>query len=226
MIERSLPSLISIDLDGTLVDSVPDLAWAVDQTMLAMGQAARGEPKVRDWVGNGVATLLRRALADGDENAVIEQSALDAARLHFDGFYRSHFATFSRVYEGVPESLTWLGEQGIALALITNKPIAFTGPVMEALSLAKYFRWTLGGDSLEKSKPDPEPLLHVAKQAAVPTSRCLHIGDSRTDVLAAKNAGFRSVAVSFGYNHGRPISESNPDAVIDHWRDLPSVLRA
>lgn len=224
MSKLALPKLVSIDLDGTLVDSVPDLAWAADRSMEAMGYPVRGEAKVRNWVGNGVPMLLRRALGDGNEDAVTDEQILAQARGHFDRFYRTHFATDSRVYDSVFETLQWFAERDIPLALITNKPIGFTEPMMIELELAQYFRWTLGGDSLEKAKPDPMPLLLVASEAKLDPSQCLHIGDSSTDVKAAKNAGFASVAVSFGYNHGQPISDSNPDVVIDHWNELPLVF--
>lgn len=224
MTALALPQLISIDLDGTLVDSAPDLAWAVDRSMEAMGRAPPGEAKVRNWVGNGAAMLLRRALGDGDENAVSDAQLLASARRHFDHFYAAHFAVDSRVYDGVIDTLDGFAERGIPLALITNKPIVFTLPMLEDLALARYFRWTLGGDSLATCKPDPAPLLHVAKAAGIAADRCLHIGDSKTDVQAAKNAGFTSVAVSFGYNHGEPISDSKPDAVIDHWGELPALF--
>lgn len=224
MRKLALPKLVSIDLDGTLVDSVPDLAWAADRTLEAMGYPLRGVDKVRNWVGNGVPMLLRRALGDGDEDAVNDQKVLAQAREHFDHFYSTHFATDSRVYDSVFETLQWFAEQDIPLALITNKPIGFTEPMMIELKLAPFFAKTLGGDSLEKAKPDPMPLLLVASEAKLDPSQCLHIGDSSTDVTAAKNAGFASVAVSFGYNHGQPISDSNPDVVIDHWNELPLVF--
>lgn len=224
MMQQPLPQLVSIDLDGTLVDSVPDLAWACDQALDAMGYPMRGVAKVRNWVGNGVPMLLRRALGDGDENAIADEEILTEARQHFDGFYRNHFATDSRVYDGVFEALQWLRERDIPLALITNKPIGFTEPMMDELKLAPFFQWTLGGDSLAKAKPDPLPLLLVASEAGIKPEHCLHIGDSSTDVKAAKNAGFRSLAVSFGYNHGQPISDSKPDVVIDHWDELRQLF--
>lgn len=224
MTQLALPKLISIDLDGTLVDSAPDIAWAADQALEAMGYRARGVDQVRQWIGNGVPMLLRRALGNGDENAVNDAAVLATARQQFDRFYRSHFATDSRVYEGVFDTLDWFAQHGIRLALITNKPITFTEPMMNELGLSPYFEWTLGGDSLEKAKPDPMPLLHVADLAQLEPQACLHIGDSTTDVKAAKNAAFVSVAVSFGYNHGQPISASNPDKVVDHWAEIPSLF--
>lgn len=224
MSKLARPQLISIDLDGTLVDSVPDLAWAVDRSLEAMHYPSRGVDKIRDWVGNGAAMLLQRALGDGDEQAVTDAATLAQARAHFNHFYAMHFAVDSQLYQGVLEALDWLQQQNIPLALITNKPIAFTEPMLQELKLAPYFKWTLGGDSLAKSKPDPLPLLHVAKAASLEPATCLHIGDSVTDVNAAKNAGFASVAVSFGYNHGQPIADSSPDRVIDHWRELPALF--
>lgn len=226
MAALALPPLVSIDLDGTLVDSAPDIAWAADRALEAMGVPARGLDKVRGWVGNGVPMLLRRALGDGDENAVTDADTLALARQHFDRHYREHFAVDSRVYAGVFETLDWFRGHGVALALITNKPIGFTEPMLETLELAPYFQWTLGGDSLAKSKPDPLPLLTVAGEAGARAADCLHIGDSNTDVAAAKNAGFRSLAVSFGYNHGQPIADAAPDHLVDHWAEIPPLFAA
>lgn len=221
----ALPKLVSIDLDGTLIDSVPDLAWSVDRCMEAMGLQPSGETKVRHWVGNGALMLLRRALSDARAEGTVHEEEVNHALALFKKYYAERLAVDSRVYDGVFDALNWLTKQGIPLALITNKPIAFAEPILVKLDLAPFFKWTLGGDSLEKSKPDPMPLTHIAHTAGVAVAQCLHIGDSSTDIEAAKSAGFSSIAVSFGYNYGQPISASAPDAIIDHWGELSAVLK-
>lgn len=214
-----LPRLVMFDLDGTLVDSVPDLAAAVDRALLALGRAPAGIERVRDWVGNGARVLVRRALAGGlVHEHIAEQEAERALQLFMSAYAESH--TLTRVYPGVSATLDWLHEQAVPMAIVTNKPQRFVMPLLEEKGLGGYFRWIVGGDSLPQQKPDPAALLHVLAQAGVPGEQALFIGDSRNDVLAAKAAGVPCVALSYGYNHGRPIAEEGPARVLDDLREL------
>jgi len=214
-----LPRLVMFDLDGTLLDSVPDLAAAIDRMLLQLGRAPAGVGKVRDWVGNGSRVLVRRALADGLEHALIsEEQAAPAHQLFLAAYADCH--ALSTVYPGVRECLDWLSAQGIALALVTNKPERFVAPLLEEKGLVGYFRWILGGDSLPVQKPDPAALNWVLEKAGVAASQALFVGDSRNDVLAARAAGVPCVAVSYGYNHGRPIAEEQPALLLDDLRQL------
>lgn len=219
-----LPRLVMFDLDGTLVDSVPDLAAAVDRTLLALGRAPAGIERVRDWVGNGARVLVRRALAGGLEHTQIaEQEAEQALQLFMAAYAESHALT--RVYPGVAQTLDWLRGQDIPLAIVTNKPQRFVAPLLEEKGLDGYFRWIIGGDSLPQQKPDPAALLHVLAQAGVAGEQALFVGDSRNDVLAAKAAGVPCVALSYGYNHGRPIAEEGPARVLDDLRQLLAAVQ-
>lgn len=214
-----LPRLVMFDLDGTLVDSVPDLAAAVDKALLALGRAPAGVERVRDWVGNGARVLLRRALAGGLEHArVAEAEAEQALQLFMTAYAESHALT--RVYPGVTQTLDWLRGQEIPLAIVTNKPERFVAPLLDEKGLGSYFRWIVGGDTLAQQKPDPAALLHVLRLARVEARQALFVGDSRNDVLAAKAAGVPCVALSYGYNHGRPIAEEGPLRVLDDLRQL------
>ncbi|MGH8353093.1 MAG: phosphoglycolate phosphatase [Pseudomonas sp.] len=214
-----LPRLVMFDLDGTLVDSVPDLAAAIDSMLSALGKSAAGVERVRDWVGNGARVLVRRALAGGLEHAAVaEDEAERALALFMEAYADSHALT--EVYPGVLETLKWLKKQGVELALITNKPERFVAPLLDALKLGRYFRWIIGGDTLPQQKPDPAALLYVMQLAGVSAEQALFIGDSRNDVLAAKAAKVRCVALSYGYNHGRPIHEESPTLVVDDLREL------
>lgn len=214
-----LPRLVMFDLDGTLVDSVPDLAAAVDKTLLALGRAPAGIERVRDWVGNGARVLVRRALAGGLEHAAVaEADGARALQLFMDAYAESHALT--RVYPGVAPTLDWLREQAVPMAIVTNKPQRFVAPLLEEKGLGGYFGWIVGGDSLPQQKPDPAALLHVLAQAAVTAEQALFIGDSRNDVLAARAAGVPCVALSYGYNHGRPIAEEGPARVLADLREL------
>lgn len=214
-----LPRLVMFDLDGTLVDSVPDLAAAVDQMLVQLGRQPAGVERVREWVGNGARVLVRRALADDFEHAGIDEEAtLQALELFNEAYAGSH--ALSRVYPGVVSTLDWLRGAAVELALITNKPERFVAPLLDEMGLGGYFRWIIGGDTLPQQKPDPAALLHVLRLAGVAPEQALFIGDSRNDVLAARAASVPCVALSYGYNHGRPIAEENPARVIDDLRQL------
>jgi phosphoglycolate phosphatase len=214
-----LPSLVMFDLDGTLIDSVPDLAAAVDQMLLARGLPAAGIERVRNWVGNGARVLVRRALAgDLEHAAVSEADAEPALELFLQLYADNHSLTV--LYPGVRETLKWLKQQGVEMALITNKPERFVAPLLDQLRIGRYFRWIIGGDTLPQQKPDPAALLQVLQLAEVPASEALFVGDSCSDVQAAKAAGILCVAMSYGYNHGRPICEESPALVLDDLRHL------
>lgn len=214
-----LPRLAMFDLDGTLVDSVPDLAAAVDRTLLALGREPAGRERVRLWVGNGARVLVRRALAGGLEHAGVDEAlAEQALALFLDAYADNHALT--RVYPGVVETLDRLREEGVALALITNKPARFLPELLADKDLGGYFQWLVGGDSLPQQKPDPAALHWVMERAGVGAGEALFVGDSRNDVRAARAAGVTCVALSYGYNHGEPIALENPARVIDDLREL------
>lgn len=209
-----LPRLAMFDLDGTLVDSVPDLAAAVDRMLVQLGRAPAGIERVRLWIGNGAPVLVRRALAgDLRHDGVDAAEAETALALFMQAYADSHGLT--RIYPGVLETLDWLRERDVQLALITNKPARFLPELLADKGLDGYFRWVVGGDTLPQQKPDPAALLWVMEQAGVMAEEALFVGDSRNDVLAAKAAGVACVALSYGYNHGRPIAEEGPALVLD-----------
>ena len=214
-----LPRLVMFDLDGTLVDSVPDLAAAVDNMLLKLGRDPVGIEPVREWVGNGAPVLVRRALAGGiDHSSVDDGEAEGALQIFMEAYGEGHELTV--VYPGVRDTLKWLHKQGVAMALITNKPERFVAPLLDQMKIGRYFKWIIGGDTLPQQKPDPAALFFVMKMANIPASQSLFVGDSRSDVLAAKAAGVKCVGLSYGYNHGRPIAEESPALVIDDLRKL------
>jgi len=209
-----LPQLVMFDLDGTLMDSVPDLAAAVDQMLALRGRSAAGVERVRDWVGNGAAVLVRRALAGGLEHAAVSAREAESA---LQDFLRCYAGDHSRttLYAGAAELLGALRAAGVKLALVTNKPERFLPELLAEKGLADSFDWLVGGDTLPMQKPDPGALLWVLRQAGVSADQALFVGDSRNDVRAARAAGVPVVAVSYGYNHGEPIAAENPDLLVD-----------
>jgi phosphoglycolate phosphatase len=215
--------MVLLDLDGTLVDSVPDLAFCVDAMMGRLGRPAHGEAAVRNWVGNGVERLVKRALVGQLDG---EPTAEDYARAYplFLDLYAEHTSGRSKAYPGVREGLDFLRAAGYPLACVTNKAAQFTEPLLADLGLRDYFSLVISGDSLPEKKPHPLPLQHAAGHFGVAPSDALMVGDSVNDVTAARAAGFAIVCVSYGYNHGRDIRDAAPDAVIDSLAEIEALL--
>jgi phosphoglycolate phosphatase len=214
---------IFFDLDGTLVDSAPDLAVAVDTMLTQLGMPARGEDKVRRWIGNGAERLIRRALAD-DMAGEVSEALFQTAEPLFKAAYRDTLCLYARFYPGVLEGLSAVHEAGFRLACVTNKPAAFTGPLLERLGIARFFQVVLGGECTPNKKPAPDALLLAAELLNVDIDLGLMVGDSTNDVGAARNAGCPVVCVPYGYNHGRDIREARPDAVVSSIADLSYLL--
>lgn len=217
------PAMILIDVDGTLVDSVPDLAYCVDAMMSELGYPPRGETQVRDWVGNGVERLVRRALVGALDG---EPAEADFARAYplFMELYAGNTSQRSFLYPGVRQGLDMLKDAGYPLGCVTNKAAQFTEPLLRDLGIHDDFSIIISGDSLAKKKPDPEPLLYAARYFGSAPGTSLMIGDSVSDVRAARAAGFQIVCMSYGYNHGEDIHTANPDAVVDSMTEILPLL--
>jgi len=217
------PAMVLIDVDGTLVDSVPDLAYCVDEMMKQLDMPVRGEARVRHWVGNGVERLVRRALInqlDGEPDEALFQRAMPI----FEALYAENTSQRSCLYAGVQEALDFLKTRDVHIGCVTNKAAQFTLPILRDLGISDYFEIVICGDTLEKKKPDPMPLLHAAKEMGVNPEQSLMLGDSMSDVKAARAAGFSIVCMSYGYNHGEDIRDYNPDAVVDSMAEIKSVV--
>lgn len=217
------PKMILIDVDGTLVDSVPDLAYCVDELMRRLGRPAHGEDTVRNWVGNGVERLVRRALVGQLEG---EPSDEDFARAYplFLELYAENTSKRSVLYPGVREGLDYMKAQGYRLGCVTNKAAQFTIPLLKDLGIHDEFGIVVSGDTLPVKKPDPRPLLHAAEHLGVSADDSLMLGDSKSDVTAARAAGFQIICMSYGYNHGEDIRNYSPDAVIDSMAELSGLI--
>jgi phosphoglycolate phosphatase len=219
------PEMILIDVDGTLVDSVPDLAYCVNEMMKQLGMPTYSEASVREWVGNGVERLTRRALIgklDGEPDEALFQKAYPI----FLDLYAENTSKRSVLYPGVKEGLAYLKATGYKLGCVTNKVAQFTEPLLKDLGIYQEFAIVISGDTLPVKKPDPGPLLHAAKHFGVSPARSTMIGDSVSDVKAARAAGFQIICMSYGYNHGVDIREAQPDAVIDSMAELEGLLES
>jgi phosphoglycolate phosphatase len=217
------PKMILLDLDGTLIDSVPDLAFCVDAMMGRLGRPPRGEAAVRNWVGNGVERLVQRALIgqlDGEPDAADYERAYPI----FIELYRQNTSGRSVLYPGVREGLDYLKAEGYPLGCVTNKAAQFTEPLLRDLGVRAAFDIVISGDSLPCKKPDPMPLLHAAEHFGVSPGDALMVGDSVSDVKAARAAGFAIACMTYGYNHGVDIREAGPDAVMDSLAEIRGLL--
>ena len=215
--------LVAFDLDGTLVDSAPDLARAVDLMAQELGVTPPNLAQVRDWVGDGVRRLVKRALSgacDNEPPADLYQRGMEAFRRH----YREHLADHTQFYPGARETLDELCAAGMQLACITNKSAEFTKPLLHALGINNYFAVVLSGDTLAQRKPDPAPLLYAARSERIAPAQSCMVGDSANDIRAARAAGFLAVAVSYGYGDTAELAAAGPNATMDSLARLPAWL--
>jgi phosphoglycolate phosphatase len=217
------PDMILIDVDGTLVDSVPDLTFCVDEMMKQLGRAPWGEEPVRNWVGNGVERLVERALT-GKLDGQPDQVEYDAAYPIFLRLYAENTSKRSRLYPGVRQGLDYLKSAAYRLGCVTNKAARFTVPLLQDLGIYEDFEIVVSGDTLPFKKPHPAPLLHAAQFFKVAPARSLMVGDSISDVRAARAAGFKIACVPYGYNHGDDIRLAEPDVVIETLASLRNEL--
>ena len=219
------PKLVLIDLDGTLVDSVPDLTYCVDSMMQALNMPLRGEAAVRTWVGNGVQRLTERALTN-DLDGHPEPELLAKALPIFLELYAENTSKRSRLYDGVLQGLDYLQScPDLVIGCVTNKAAQFTIPLLTNLGIYDRFAIVISGDSLPEKKPHPLPLLHAAETFGIDPSDALMIGDSKSDVKAARAAGFKIACLTYGYNHGEDIRNYQPDIVLDSLAEIKNYIQ-
>ena len=210
---------IVIDLDGTLLHTVPELAGAANRMLRDMGYAPVSQELLASYIGNGIGWLVKRALT-GEMHATPDAALYEHALPIFEKHY-TELLLGSKPYGGVIDGLEALRTAGFPMGCITNKAARFTKPLLEGTGLAKYFEIVVSGDTLPEKKPHPLPLLYAAKFFDVPIEQLLLIGDSLNDTLAARAAGCPVFCVPYGYNHGEPAEALDLDAVI---ADLPAAL--
>ena len=202
-------SSVTLDLDGTLLDTVTDLHAAAAATLAELGLPQRSEAEVRNFVGRGIPNLVQRCLPEGWV-APEGETALDVFKRH----YARVNGTTAKPYPGVIEGLEAFRRMGLPLAVITNKASAFTGPLLAATDLARYFEFAISGDSLAEKKPHPLPLLNACARLGSVAADNLHIGDSASDADSARAAGCPVFCVPYGYNEGRAVHELDCDAIV------------
>jgi len=210
--------LLIFDLDGTLIDSAPDLTNAINLTLKEYNKNPIRVETIRNYLGNGAEMLVTRVLSGGKENYDKKKvrEFLDRFKYH----YNQNVCVETKLYDGVKETLEKLPYKK---AIVTNKPHEFIDEILEKLEIKHFFDYYIGGDVTEK-KPSPKPLLHVCEKLGFTNENSIMIGDSKNDIIAAKNAKIKSIALTYGYNYGEDISIYNPDIVIDDFRKLVEVI--
>lgn len=215
---------IAFDLDGTLIDSAPDLAAATQATLSELDLPICTEEQVRGWIGNGAQVLMSRALTYALGRKV-EQSELVNAMPKFMHHYQENLQQHSQLYPYVKTILAQLTALGFPLAIVTNKPHRFTMPLLKAFDISHHFSYVLSGDSLVRMKPDPLPLTHLLSHWQLASDELLMVGDSKNDILAAKSAGISSIGLTYGYNYGEDIGLSGPDAVCEQFNEILTLVK-
>ena len=218
--------VIGFDLDGTLVNSLPDLALSVNSALADFGLPQSPEELVLTWIGNGAPVLIARALewAKVQTGKDFSDAEMEQVKERFNVYYAENLCNVSRLYPNVKETLETLKAHGYTLAVVTNKPTRHVQPVLAAFGIDHLFSEMLGGQSLPAIKPHPGPLYYLCGKFGVEPRQVLFVGDSRNDILAAHSAGCPVVGLTYGYNYNIPISESNPDWVFDDFATLLGIL--
>jgi len=219
--QRAVKAVV-FDLDGTLIDSAPDLRTALNRLLAEENRRPLALDEVKMMIGDGARKLVERGFAatgqaaDGDD--------VDALTGRFLAFYEGHAAEETRVYPGAADALQALQEAGYGLGLCTNKPHAATLEILAALGLGGYFRAVVGGDTVPGvRKPDPRHLLAALERLGAEPQQAVMVGDNRNDVAAARGAGLAVIVVSFGYPK-MPVEELGADLIIDRFQDLPGAI--
>ncbi|UVW29329.1 phosphoglycolate phosphatase [Massilia sp. H6] len=214
-----------IDLDGTMLDTLPDFEAALNGMRADLGLPPLAQAAIKPLIGKGSEKLVRDALLLDWDAARVDAALVDALA----GYQRHYLAingNFSSLYDGVLDGLAALQSLGLRLACVTNKPMAFTTPLLAQKGLAGWFELVYGGDSFPKKKPDPMPLLGVCSAFDLPPSTVVAIGDSSNDAEAARAAGCHVLTVPYGYNHGRPVQEINSDGIVGSLLEAAQLIAA
>lgn len=214
---------VIIDLDGTLLDTIPDLAAAANSMLDELRRPALDIELIRTFVGKGLSNLVERTLTASYEVAP-DPGLMARALPIFEQHYVAVNGRHTTIYPGVKEGLDQLQRQGFALACVTNKSGRYTLPLLDLVRLAPYFRKVVSGDTLSVKKPDPAPLLHACAALELAPSETLMIGDSLNDTQAARAAGCPVFCVTYGYNEGHDVRDLDQDALVDSLLEAAALI--
>lgn len=219
---------VMFDLDGTLLDTVPDIAAAAERMLDALGRPPRSAEEIRSFIGKGIPHLVQRCLRASAGSAradVLQDDALQAEALAmFQEFYFEESGRRTAIYPGVIEGLERFRAMRLRLACVTNKAARFTVPLLERMGLAPWFEMVVSGDTLARKKPDPMQLAHICTEFTLAPPEALLIGDSANDALAARAAGCPVVCVSYGYSEGGNVRDLDCDAIVGSLSEAADIL--
>ena len=217
---------LTIDLDGTLVDTILDLHQACNAMLAELERPDRSVDEIAHFVGRGTNSLVRRCLTDdatgAEPGAELFETGLAAYLKHYTHTNGKH----AKVYAGVKEGLAALQAAGYPMAVVTNKPVKFTLPLLQAIGLAPYFSAVIGGDSTPHKKPAPDPIIAACLEMDVSLVHNLHVGDSGNDIQAARAADCLAAGVNYGYAEGYPIDPAQCDVIVGSLAELAALLPA
>lgn len=213
---------VMFDLDGTLIHTAPEIAFAANQMLAELGRPTLPYKQIENYIGEGAQVLIKRCLCSTPE-ADPEPALFEDGQALFYHYYAIN-AQESKPFDGVLSGLNALENKGLKLACVTNKPEKFTLPLLKNSGLDRFFDIVISGDTLSKKKPDPMQLHHICAKFNVMETDAMLVGDSATDVAAAHAAGCFIVTVPYGYNQGRPIDDSLVDATITDLTELNTLL--
>jgi phosphoglycolate phosphatase len=212
---------VLFDLDGTLIDSAPGVAWSLNKALEAEGRASLTVERVKDLVGKGAVYLVADALKD--TGGMIDEAQRDRVKDAFLNIYAENPIQDTIVFPGVYAMLNKLRDDGVPMALCTNKPKITTMPVLDAFELTQFFPVMLCGDEVKYRKPDGRHVLDTLKLLGHDPAKAVMVGDSENDILAAQDAGVQTICVSFGYCH-MPFAELKPTVLIDSYDQFAGAL--
>jgi phosphoglycolate phosphatase len=214
-----------VDLDGTMLHTMPDFEVALNGMRAQYGLAPISQATIEPMVGKGGDKLVRDVLSLDFDAARVDATFADA-KAAYERHYLAINGDRATLYPDVIEGLRALKEQGLRLACVTNKQIAFTLPLLDKMGLAPFFELVYGGDSLPRKKPDPLPLLQVCLDFELSAQQVVAIGDSSNDAEAARGAGCRVLSVPYGYNHGKPVHDIDSDGIVETLLEAANLISA
>ncbi len=224
MISLGAVRAVLLDLDGTLLDTAPEIAAAAADMLSELGLDPVDPLRVRDFIGKGIPHLVRRTL-EASLGRAPDERRVGSAMEGFFFHYAKRNGRMSKPYPGVLEGIAELRAKGFALACVTNKTAQFTIPLLEATGLAGFFPVVVSGDTMPKKKPAPDPLLEACRRLGVPAPEALMVGDSRNDALAARAAGCPVLLVPYGYTEGEDVQGIDCDGIVPSLLHVAGLLK-
>ena len=216
--------LIIFDFDGTLINSNKDLALAINKMLLHYNLLPLTLEQVTPFIGNGAKILVKRSMELSMQDKKVSEEMLEQASEIYLSAYQEAPCVETYVYPGVVETLSYLNEKGYKMVICTNKLFRFIEPILEELSIKQFFKYWIGEDSISEKKPNAAPLLYLAREMNTKIEKCIMVGDSKNDILTARNACMESIGVSYGYNYNENIADYKPTMVVDSFLTLKDLF--